>query len=388
MSGPRPSHAIFVVTDYVPTTGGTTTQTRVEAAELVRRGWLVDVVTRRPSPQSPRSERFEGTDVRRVGSNAPDKVSKARVVIGLWWTLFSARRVDVVTVMMDVDYAAASCLAGRGGQTVLMWATEGDATRSFAGRKGDVRKALLRRCGHVVLTSRMQVELSEGCGIHGATIIPVPVDSERFAPATEAEREAQRAALVITAETVIAFSGHLVARKGVDRLLAAFRQMVEDGEDVHLLLLGSGIGRLESLEEDLRADTLRFGLSQRVTFADAVQDVAPYLAGADIFCLPSWREGMPNSILEAMASGLACVAPESAGGADLLDDGAGVIPPSNEPDDLRAAIVPLLHDPDRRRALGRAARQRAESRHSVAAVVDAYEELWTARQGRKGRSAR
>jgi glycosyltransferase involved in cell wall biosynthesis len=307
-------------------------------------------------------------------------VSKAKTVAGLWWRLFVSPRVDVVTVMMDVDYAVAACLAGRGRKTVLMWATEGDATRSFAGRKGDVRKALLRRCGHVVLTARMETELAEECGIEGATIIPVPVDAERFQPATDAERAAQRQSLGITAGTVIAFSGHLVARKGVDRLLTAFQTMVEEGEDIHLLLLGSGEGRLESLEEALRSDTLRLGLSERVTFADAVQDVAPYLKGADIFCLPSWREGMPNSILEAMASGLACVAPASAGGMDLLNDGAGVIPDSNSPEDLRAAILPLLHDPALCRSLGRAARQRAESRHSVAAVMDAYDRLWTARR--------
>jgi glycosyltransferase involved in cell wall biosynthesis len=386
MGHQRQHHAIFVVTDYVPATGGTTTQTRVEAAELIRRDWQVDVITRRPSTGGPRRESFEGTQVHRVGSADPDKWSKAKVMAGLWWRLLVSRRVDVVTVMMDVDYAVAASLAGRGRQTVLMWATEGDATRSFVGRKGDVRKALLRHCGHVVLTARMEAELAD-FGIGSATIIPVPVDAERFRPATDEERAAQRQSLGITAATVIAFSGHLVARKGVDRLLAAFQMMVEEGEDIHLLLLGSGEGRLESLEEALRSDTLRFGLSERVTFADAVQDVAPYLQGADIFCLPSWREGMPNSILEAMASGLACVAPASAGGMDLLHDGAGVIPDSNAPEDLRAAILPLLHDPAERRSLGRAARQRAESRHSAAAVIDAYDRLWTARRHADGKPA-
>jgi glycosyltransferase involved in cell wall biosynthesis len=276
----------------------------------------------------------------------------------------------------------AAAFAGRTRKTVIMWATEGDATKFLTGPKGTVRKALIRGCGHVVLTARMQKELAETCGIPGATIIPVPVDCERFQPATEAEREAQRASLGITAPTVIAFSGHLVARKGADLLLRAFAQMVENGADIHLLLLGSGAGRPESQEEQLRADTVRLGLSDRVTFADAVQDVAPYLKAADIFCLPSWREGMPNSILEAMASGLACVAPESAGGADLLNDGAGVIPASNSADDLRAAIEPLLKDPEGRRALGRAARQRAESRHSVASVIDAYDRVWTSRRTR------
>ena len=133
--------------------------------------------------------------------------------------------------------------------------------------------------------------------------------------------------------------------------MSAFRAMVDEGEDVHLLLLGSGDGRPESLEEKLRRDSETFNLTERITFAGAVQDVAPYLHAADLFCLPSWREGMPNSILEAMASGLVCIAPISAGALDLLEDGAGVIPVSNAAEDLVAAITPLLHDKQRRRSL-------------------------------------
>jgi glycosyltransferase involved in cell wall biosynthesis len=382
VSAARGQSAVFILVDYVPETGGTTTQTRLEGSELLRRGWQVDVLTRRQSPGWPRTERIDGIGVHRFGRPGYTKLSKAHDLLGVWWKLSSTRNVDVVQVMMDSDYAVAAALAGRTRKTVIMWATEGDATKFLTGPKGAVRKALIRGCGHVVLTARMQAELADTCGIPGATIIPVPVDSERFQPATESEREAQRASLGITAATVITFSGHLVVRKGADLLLRAFGQMVESGADIHLLLLGSGAGRPESQEEQLRADTARLGLSDRVTFADAVQDVAPYLKAADIFCLPSWREGMPNSILEAMASGLACVAPESAGGADLLNDGAGIIPASNSAEDLRAAIEPLLKDPESRRALGRAARQRAESRHSVAAVIDAYDQVWTSRRTR------
>lgn len=371
--------AVFVLVDYVPGTGGTTSQTRLEAAELVRRGWQVDVFTRRHSALWRRSENIDGVDVYRFGRPGYSKLSKAYDVLGVWWKLLFARQMDVVQVLMDVDYAVAACLAGHVCRTVIMWATEGDAERSFAGPKGVIRKTLIRGCGHVVLTSRMQVELAQECGIYDAEIIPVPVDSSRFRPATDAERTNQRDAFGITAATVLAFSGHLVQRKGVDLLLSAFRSMVEENEDIHLLLLGSGDGRPESLEEELRRYSEAFNLTERITFAGAVQDVAPYLRAADIFCLPSWREGMPNSILEAMASGLVCVAPVSAGALDLLADGAGVIPPSNAADDLVAAITPLLHDRPRCQSLSRAARHRAESRHSVAAVIDDYVRMWGTR---------
>ena len=114
-------------------------------------------------------------------------------MLGVWWRLLFDRQVGVVQVLMDVDYAVAACLAGHAHRTVIMWATEGDPVRSFAGPKGAIRKALIRGCGHVVLTARMQLELADECGIRRSReIIPVPVDSSRFRPATDDERADER----------------------------------------------------------------------------------------------------------------------------------------------------------------------------------------------------
>jgi glycosyltransferase involved in cell wall biosynthesis len=84
---------------------------------------------------------------------------------------------------------------------------------------------------------------------------------------------------------------------------------------------------------------------------------------------------MSNSLVEAMACGLACVAPASAGGDDLLSGGAGVVPPSNSPEDLVTALMPLIGDSELRGQLGKAATSRVQA-YGVSAVVDAYEELY------------
>lgn len=377
----RPRSVLFMTSDYVPATGGIATQTRLQALQLVRAGWRVDVLTRRRSALSAEREVVEGVGVQRVG--APGFLTgKTRELAATWWALVRHhRRVDVVQSIMDPDYVVVARLAGLGRRTCLMWATEGDAEARLDGRFGPLRRAALRGCAQVVLTQAMHRELSD-IGIEPAAVIPVPVDANHFERASSEQRDALRLQLGISAELVIVFTGHLVERKGVDRLLEAFCLLIEGGEDAHLLLVGSGVGRVASLEQQLRATAAERLAPGRVTFVGGVSDVLPYLQAADIFCLPSVREGMPNSLLEAMACGLACVAPVSAGSAELLNDGAGVIPASNSPVDLHGALTSLARSAPRRSELGEAARNRVMARHSVAAVVQAYQATWSDRLGR------
>jgi glycosyltransferase involved in cell wall biosynthesis len=116
-------------------------------------------------------------------------------------------------------------------------------------------------------------------------------------------------------------------------------------------------------------------LNEHVVFVGPQDDVTQDLFAADVFCLPSHREGMPNVLLEAMACGLTCVAPASAGGDELLFGSAGVIPESNSPADLAGALIDLLADPELRQALGTFAAARARVEHQPERIVADYEAL-------------
>src|SRR5207302_10423800 len=114
-----------------------------------------------------------------------------------------------------------------------------------------------------------------------------------------------------------------------------------------LVLVGHGPER-ESLEARVRA----LGLEGRVRFTGAVDDVADALRATDVFVLPSVAEGMSNSLLEAMATGLPCLASDIGGNQDLLGPGgAGVLVPGRSPDRWADCLIGLFHDPDRRRLL-------------------------------------
>ena len=99
-------------------------------------------------------------------------------------------------------------------------------------------------------------------------------------------------------------------------------------------------------------------------------DVAPYLQAADLFVLPSAAEGLSNALLEAMATGLPCVATAVGGAPEVVTGGeTGLLVPPGEPERLLEAVVALMADAERRAELGRGARRTVETRYALSVVA-------------------
>jgi len=130
------------------------------------------------------------------------------------------------------------------------------------------------------------------------------------------------------------------------------------------------------VEEQLRAQVDSLGLSESVIFFGAIEAPERHLWASDVFVLASDREGMPNSIIEAMSCGLPCIAPASAGGTELLDEDSGIVPPTGEPEDLLPALRRLIDQPHLRTQLGRVARMRALRYHVDQVILD-YERVYS-----------
>ena len=106
--------------------------------------------------------------------------------------------------------------------------------------------------------------------------------------------------------------------------------------------------------------------------------VGELLRGLDMFILPSLGEGIANTILEAMACGLAVVATDVGGNPELIQHGCnGLLVPAADPQALADAIVKLADDADLRRAMGQAGRQMAEQRFSLEGMVARYQCLYS-----------
>lgn len=159
----------------------------------------------------------------------------------------------------------------------------------------------------------------------------------------------------------ILYVGTLVGRKGQPVLLEAFAGLLGRGVHAHLTLVGSGPER-EALGE--LAD--RLGIADGVTFMGGLghDDVREQYTRADVFCLPSFAEGQPVVLMEAMAAGLPVVSTRIAGTAELVEDGvSGFIVNPGRADELEEALVRLAADADLRRRMGEHGRAKVVRDH-------------------------
>lgn len=198
------------------------------------------------------------------------------------------------------------------------------------------------------------------------------VDPGMFHPPAPGERERLKAALGYAGKMLVLFAGRLVPRKGVEYLLRAWKGVSSGFPDARLLILGDGPlrGRLEEIASGL-------GISETARFPGRVDDVPAYLRAADVFVLPSLQEGLPNSLLEAMASGLPVVATRIGGSADVVTEGenAILVPPADDRL-LGEALSTLLREPEVRARLSAAARDTIRTSYSLESRAARYLELY------------
>lgn len=191
------------------------------------------------------------------------------------------------------------------------------------------------------------------------------VDPAVFHPRPEQERLATRAALGTPADApVILMVGRLVAEKGYPELFAAMKNV-----EAHLWVAGTRLAsdHARPVDAALAEDA---ELAGRVHLLGERDDVPQLMAAADLFTLPSHREGMPRSIIEAMMTGLAVVATDIRGSREEVVDGeTGLLVPVADADALAAALAMLAADPVRRTAMGSAGRSRALDLYDETKVI-------------------
>jgi glycosyltransferase involved in cell wall biosynthesis len=166
--------------------------------------------------------------------------------------------------------------------------------------------------------------------------------------------------------------GTFAPAKAVATLVEAFAAVARTRPHLRLLLVGDGADRPAC--ERLAA---ALGIWGRVEFTGYRTDAAAQLARAEAFVLPSINENLPLALIEAMGTGLACVASRVGAVPELLADGTGLLVPPDDVDALAAAMASLAADPGLAPALGRAAAA-AACRFSIAACADAHQALWRA----------
>jgi len=155
-------------------------------------------------------------------------------------------------------------------------------------------------------------------------------------------------------------------------LIEAARSVVDRDPRARFVHIGGG-----PLKQDTIQRLEAAGLSGRFQVLDRVEEPMTVLGGFDLFVLPSLFEGLPIALLEAMAAGLPCIGTLVAGIEEAIEPGVSglVVPPGDAPA-LSEAILGLLADPARRRAVGDAALDRVRSRFDAVGMAEAYRRLY------------
>jgi glycosyltransferase involved in cell wall biosynthesis len=239
------------------------------------------------------------------------------------------------------------------------------------------RRAMVRDLSCLIaMSDAIEEELLE-YGVEPGRIarIPMGVNVERFRPAADDdERAAARAQMGWPERLTVVFSGAMVRRKQPHLLIEAIARSAAEGVDAQVALVGPP--QDEDYVAEMRQRAQELGAADRVIWAGFTETPEIANRAADVFSLPSLKEGMSAALVEAMACGLPCVVTPVSGSGDLIDDGVNgrIVPAEVEP--VVEALLGYLQDASVRRTHGQRARQVVEQRYSHVAVLNAYEQLF------------
>jgi len=197
----------------------------------------------------------------------------------------------------------------------------------------------LQGAAAITVVSSELADVLSGTGIPAGriTVIPNGVDTTRFHPAS---REAARAALGLDAQRpLVVCVSRLSPEKGVQVLVEAVPLLARLRAGIHVAVVGDGPERstlLERISRDGSADSIR------MVGAVPHEQVATWLAAADVVCMPSLREGHPNAAMETLASGRPLVASRVGALRSMINDGVGRLVPPGDADALAHALDDAL----------------------------------------------
>lgn len=257
--------------------------------------------------------------------------------------LKAIRPIDVINAQNAFPEGIAAVWLGKKlGIPVVISALGSDINDAAGSRlRLTMTRKSLQQARQVTAVSRMLKDKIIGMGVEPQRVhyIPNGVDRTLF---KHMDRFTCRRHLGLDDRTgLLLFVGKFRTVKGVEYLLEALFLLEKQHKlDFNTVLIGSG-----PLEERYRRIVEDCGLKKRVRFAGnrKHEEICIWMSAADLFCLPSLREGMPNVILEALACGCPVVASSVGGIPDIIDSGSGILVPPADPEGLAQAIVRGFH---------------------------------------------
>lgn len=320
----------------------------------------------------------------------------ATLLLGIYWSLIRHNRDwDLVHIHGGYSHLLGGVLAARTlrkGSLLKISMIGGDDLEGIESRRLSwLWQKIFRSASlFVAMNNTISKSLIKG-GIKEERIVPIPngVDTNVFQPiGSEDSQRILRQKLGLPDGVLITFTGCIERRKGIHKAVAAFSRIASQNSNVHLLLIGPS-GTEQEYTAFVQEEISRSGMSARIIMPGSVSNLPEYLAASDIFLLPSSREGMSNSLLEAMSTGLACVITGADGMEDIVSTGKQgiVVPMAASEEELAVKLEEVIQNPDLRSRLGTAARAHVLQSLPLQMVADRYLDIyttWFARHQKRG----
>jgi glycosyltransferase involved in cell wall biosynthesis len=283
-------------------------------------------------------------------------------LVRLWWML-TMRRPDLTefsTPKAGLLGSIASLMAGVPRRVYMLRGLKLESTRGLKRRILLVTEKVAARCSQVVLCNSESMRSEAlALGIAPAGKLRVlgdgssnGVDLRKFSPGPTDVRERLG---IPAAAPIVGFVGRLTEDKGVPELIEAFDAILRRVPEAHLLLVGWFDAAEDALDEAVRK---RIENHPRIHSTGYVADTAPYYRAMDLMTLPTWREGFPNAVLEAAATGIPVITTLCTGSRDsVVPEVTGLLIPPGYPEAISEAVLKLLLNPAQRQRMGAAARR-------------------------------
>ncbi|MDH4099927.1 MAG: glycosyltransferase family 4 protein [Nitrospirota bacterium] len=363
---------LMALPHFYPHAGGAEYQALRLGREFVRQGHKVTVITR-TIRGLPSRDAIDGVIVFRgiQAVERPGLFTITYIFSLLAFLLRYRRNFDLILTPLLAQDTVSAVLARRitGIPVVARLACGGEYSdlRRLRGMIFGKRilSTALNSDGFIAISDQIHHELLDA-GIEKDRIVSIPngVDTALYVPCNDRRRQRERLGLDPNRRTVV-FMGRLELQKGAEYLLKAWPEVQATVPDAMLLMIGEGHRRasLEKMATEL-------GIAKDVRFLGVVSPSNVYLQAADLFVLPSLAEGMSNALLEAMATGLPCVAVRNGSNEGIISDGVNglLVSPRNEAV-LAKALITIMTDSALSGRLGREARTFAASRYNLTAIA-------------------
>jgi len=371
---------LVLSSEFPPGPGGIGTHAHQVSRHLSRLGWDVVVVAPQDYADASDVAAFNASQPFRIASvpGSGGRLTRSMRRVAATVSNLRGSSPDVILATGNASVRVAACLPRR---RPVVAVAHGPEVARVGATSRRLARASFGRADTVVCVSEFVRALFDALGAKppAVAVITNGADEEMFAPTTPDRAQAFRTRIGVGDDAPVLLTvGTVKERKGQDVVVRSLPRLLERG-DVHYVVAGPELvpGRLAALAHDL-------GVAERVHLLGSVArpDLVDAYATCDLFVLTSRRtasgdyEGFGIAVVEAALCECPAVVTDGAGLVEAVEPGAtAVVVPEDDPDCVADAVDALLDAPDRRRAMGAAARRRALAGQTWTHVAARYDAL-------------